>query len=307
MRKLLVLLFVVMFILFQADATEPANILSLGLLCFIKFTTFESNSIYNFNNSLSDNELYMLMISQQVADRNMKLEGAFSWKMPTFALDAYKIYTSKESFEFIFGNGDIDITQPLDIQHGEMTINVIYEDVELNYIIDNEVKNANIDVQENPKSPSMKIPLLIYQFQQMVFSVSDGSKEDGNGTIEIVFNAKPKSSILAEYRAKEILVEKQKNVIALLQEFKFIPWNDMGLASSSIYSEFIKFARTNRCLDVLDCLTVFYIENENGLSSVLDTFPNLIDSTMYINGELAEDINISGAMDVVGLVMNFIT
>lgn len=28
---------------------------------------------------------------------------------------------------------------------------------------------------------------------------------------------------------------------------------------------------------------------------------------MYINGELAEDIKISGAMDVVGLVINFIT
>ena len=49
MRKLLVLLFVVMLILFHADAIEPANILSLGLPCFIKFSTFESNSTYNFN------------------------------------------------------------------------------------------------------------------------------------------------------------------------------------------------------------------------------------------------------------------
>ena len=222
----------------------------------------------------------MLTISQQVADRNMKLEDVFSWKMPAFALDAYKIYASRESFDFIFGNGDIEITRSLDIQHGEMTINVIYEDVELNCIIDNEVKNANID-------GSIKTEVSIYEDSIAYISIStngisvyDGSEEDCNETIEIVFNAKPKSSILAEYRAKEIWVEKQKNVIALLQEFKFIPWNDIGLTSSSIYSEFIRFARTNRCLDVLDCMTVFYIENENGLFSVLDTFPNFIDSIM---------------------------
>ena len=294
MRKLLVLLFVVMLILFQADAIEPANILSLGLPCFIKFSTFESNSTYNFNISFSDNELYMLTISQQVADRNMKLEDAFSWKMPAFALDAYKIYASRESFDFISGNGDIEITRSLDIQHGEMTINVIYEDVELNYIIDNEVKNANIDGSIKTEVSIYEDSIAYISNSTNGISVYDGSEEDCNETIEIVFNAKQKSSILAEYRAKEIWVEKQKNVIALLQEFKFIPWNDMGLASSSIYSEFIKFARTNRCLDVLDCLTVFYIENENGLSSALDTFSNLIDSTMYINGKFVEDINISG-------------
>lgn len=306
MKKVLILLVVLSTALFHLAAVEPAIVLSLAFPSIIQISEFEESSNYNIEDSLSDNELFMVTMPQQIIDRKMKLKDAFSLKMPLFAYDAYGIYTSRGSFAVVSGDGNIGITRLLDIKDGEMILNVVYEDDELNYMIDGESKSMNIDGAIQSKVSIYEDSVASVTVSTNNISVSDVKEKDSNGTVEIVFNINPKSSLLDEYRAREDWDEMQKKVIDLLQGVAFVHWEDVGLSSSSLDTEVIRFARANKCLDALECLTVFYIAKDQGPSSVLDVFSALVDPVMYINGEMAEEIELKKAVDVVNFVVGLI-
>lgn len=307
MKKFLILLVVLSTALFHLAAVEPAIVLSLAFPSIIQISEFEESSNYNIEDSLSDNELFMVTMPQQIIDRKMKLKDAFSLKMPLFAYDAYGIYASRGNFAFVSGEGNIVITRLLDIKDGEMKINVAYEDDELNYMIDGKSKSMNVDGAIQSKVSIYGDSVASVTVSTNSSSVSGAKEKDSNGTVEIVFNIKPKSSLLDEYRAREDWDEMQKEVIDILQRIEFVPWEDVGLSSSSSNAEVIRFARAHKCFDALECMTVFFMEKDNGLSGVLDVFSELIDPVMYINGELAEEIELSKAVDVVNLVVGFIS
>ena len=307
MKKVLILLVVLSTALFHLAAVEPAIVLSLASPSIIQISEFEDSSNYNIEDSLSDNELFMVTMPQQVIDRKMKLKDAFSLKMPLFAYDAYGIYASRENFVFVSGDGNIGITRLLDIKNGEMIINVAYEDDELNYMIDGKSKSMNVDGAIQSKVSIYEDSVASVTVSTNSISVSGAKEKDSNGTVEIVFNIKPKSSLLDEYRAREDWDERQKEVIDILQGVEFVHWENVGFSSSSSNTEFIRFARANKCLDALDCLTIFYIAKDQGLSGELEVFSALVDPVMYVNGELAEDIELSKAVDVVNLVVSLIS
>lgn len=315
MKKVLILLVVLSTALFHLAAVEPVIVLSLAFPSIIQISEFEESSNYKIEDSLSDNELFMVTMPQQVIDRKMKLKDAFSFKMPLFAYDAYGIYTSRGSFVVVSGDGNIGITRLLDIIDGEMMINVVYEDADVNYLIDGKAKKMNTDGSIQTKVSFFEDPVASILVSTNGISISSVKEKESNGTVEIILNFKPKSSLLDEYRARGDWDERQKEVIDILQGVEFVHWEDVGLSSSSSNTEFIRFARANKCLDALDCLTIFYIAKDQGLSGVLEVFSALVDPVMYVNGELAEDIELSKAeyielskaVDVVNLVVSFIS
>lgn len=306
MKKVLILLVVLSTALFHLAAVEPAIVLSLAFPSIIQISEFEESSNYNIEDSLSDNELFMVTMPQQIIDRKMKLKDAFSLKMPLFAYDAYGIYASRGNFAFVSGDGNIGITRLLNIKDGEMIINVAYEDDELNYMIDGKSKSMNVEGAIQSKVSIYEEPVASVTVSTNSISVSGAKEKDSNGTVEIVFNLKPKSSLLDEYRAREDWDEMLKEVIDILQGIEFVPWEDVGLSPSSSNAEVIRFARAHKCFDALECMTVFFMEKDNGLSGVLDVFSELIDPVMYINGEMAEEIELKKAVDVVNFVVGLI-
>ena len=57
---------------------------------------------------------------------------------------------------------------------------------------------------------------------------------------------------------------------------------------------------------MVDCLTIYCIEKEKGLSEVMEAISRTLNPVMYVDGEVADDIKLSTAIDVFNLVVGFI-
>lgn len=303
MKRTLIVIMLLINWVGQLCAIEPARTVTLALPGIFRFSDFENYSTYNLEKDLSENEAFMLTIPQQVLNSNIELRDAFSWKLPAFAYDVYNIYSSRSNFKFLSGDGTMNISRLLDMKNGELKIHIRYNNISLSCSWDDEVHDLSLagDVDINFSFFTESIAILKITISKGAIT---GEAKDLNGTVEIVFNSK--EDAFSEYYSRNDWETRQKEAISLLKGLDLISWESVDLSSSSPDEDFIRFAQSNKALDLLDCLTVYCIENENEFTNIINAFSQIIDPIMYVNGEIEEDIKLSSAIDVFNFVMNLI-
>ena len=303
MKKTRILILVLINILVQLSAIEPARTMSFALPGIIQISDFENHSSYDIGKDLSDNEAFLLTIPQQVCNSKLKLKDAFSWKLPAFSYDVYNIYSSRNDFKLLSGDGTIDIFRLMDLENGELEIHIRYNNLSIACFWDNSVHDLSL---------SGDVIIILSFFTEPIVNLKiivtnatiTGDSKDLNGTLEIVFNSK--ENAFEEYYNRKDWETGKKDAINLLKGVGFINWKNVGLSALDSDEDFIEFARSNKALDLLDFLTVYCIEKENEFSDIISAFSRIVDSVMYVNGKIAKDIKLSSAIDVFNFIMGLI-
>ena len=302
MKKSFIIVLLLISTLAHLSAIEPAKIISLALPGIVQISAFYDISAYNIANDLNENELFLLTIPQQVCDKKIKLKDAFSLKAPLFAYDVYEIYASKTGFKFLSGDGILNISREADLESGMIHLNCNYEGISLKCNLGDEILGSQLSgsVDINFSFFEEEIASLEIKTNNVIVS---GDKKDSNGSVEIVFNAN--EDVIQEYQNLDSWNAKQDEAINLIKGINFIGWDSIGLADTSNKS-LLQYFKSNRALDLVDCLTIYCIEKEKGLSEVMEAISRTLNPVMYVDGEVADDIKLSTAIDVFNLVIGFI-
>ena len=292
MKKISLLLLVVLALIGTVGAeTEPAVMFSLSSPAFL-FAESGNPGMYELS-SLYDNEAILFALPAEVISSELSFSDMISGnviEMGDAMLGLVLLYSGFENSEVLSGDGSVSFAPDVDIENGMVSLDISYENISLLYRFGARVENTTLDGD---------LSLITSFFEPSLFSAyikTDGILINGDSSYsgkEVEIRIDANSEVMDSY-LKYMGIDKTSARELVASAFAETPFaSSLGLDTPEAV---LAFAESNNALDIVDTAAFIYAASSDSSLDEMDIFSMIVIPSLYIDGELSEDIDLEKVM-----------